>query len=958
MSYIPKATLLLKHALLLFTFLATTIFTYAQSLEIEKLHKQINGHPQQDTFRVNRLNELATSTDFSSSEREKFANEALSISQKINYPKGEGLAEALLGSVKYNEGKLEESMKWLMQADSIAKKTGDAELQANVFFRMAFPTKSEEEQLILLKKADSIAKKTGNLDLQYRILSTLSIVSGTAGEKGLSTLLEAEAIAKKSGNISLWFRSQRVIGQYYEISLSDYPKAIEYYFNCLSLAEKAKDDRLLLISWSDIGTVYAELGDQNSALQYFLKAEAVSAKIKDKPAEYKTATDTAAEANLQQSIAESYRLSGKYPEAISAYNKTITLRTNDYTDLSNLADVYTRMDSLSLAFQYAFTALQKAKEYNNKLVESWTDGILSRAYLKKGMPDSAIAYGEWGFALARQIGSIEMMRDNTLALADAYAFKKDFKKAYDNRLLYTSYRDSMMGAEVRNKTAVQQYRFNLDKKEAEIALLSQQKKAQNNFLIAVSASLFLIVVTAIILLRSNRQKRIANKLLQLQKQEIDNKANELAQQKANLELLEEIGRNITSSLSVENIISTAYNNVNALMDANVFGIGIYNDTLKRIDFPATYEEGKPLPFYSNSIYDNNRFAPVCLNTGKEIIMGDLGQEYKDYVQSIQTPHEGEQPLSLIFIPLVAKEKKLGVLTVQSFHKNAYTDYHLYMLRNIAIYTAIALENASSYQELKSAQAQLIHSEKMASLGELTAGIAHEIQNPLNFVNNFSDVNAELISELVDEVDKGNYDEVKTIANNIKENEEKINHHGKRADAIVKGMLQHSRSTSGQREPTNINALCDEYLRLAYHGLRAKDKSFNTKFETDFDSGLPKINIVPQEIGRVILNLINNAFYAVTEKKKKLNGMYDPTVTVSTKKLNDKIEIKIGDNGNGIPQNIFDKIFQPFFTTKPTGQGTGLGLSLSYDIIKTHGGEIKVETEENKGTVFSIRLPVV
>jgi len=265
---------------------------------------------------------------------------------------------------------------------------------------------------------------------------------------------------------------------------------------------------------------------------------------------------------------------------------------------------------------------------------------------------------------------------------------------------------------------------------------------------------------------------------------------------------------------------------------------------------------------------------------------------------------------------------------------------------------------TTLSELKAAQAQLIQSEKMASLGELTAGIAHEIQNPLNFVNNFSEVNGELIRELVEEVDKGNKEEIKAIANDIKDNEEKISHHGKRADAIVKGMLQHSRTSSGQKEFTDINALCDEYLRLAYHGLRAKDKSFNAGIKTEFDPSIGKINTVPQDIGRVLLNLINNAFYAVNERAKLQAASYTPQVIVTTKKLNDQIEICVKDNGNGIPQRILEKIFQPFFTTKPTGQGTGLGLSLAYDIIKAHGGEIRVETTEGQGSNFIIKLPIV
>ena len=260
-------------------------------------------------------------------------------------------------------------------------------------------------------------------------------------------------------------------------------------------------------------------------------------------------------------------------------------------------------------------------------------------------------------------------------------------------------------------------------------------------------------------------------------------------------------------------------------------------------------------------------------------------------------------------------------------------------------------------DLKSTQSQLIQSEKMASLGELTAGIAHEIQNPLNFVNNFSEVSAELVKEMVDEVDKGNTEEVKAIANDVVQNLEKINHHGNRAADIVIGMLQHSRSSSGVKEPTDINALADEYLRLAYHGLRAKDKSFNATMKTDFDKSIGNVDIVPQDIGRVILNLINNAFYAVNEKAHHDMTGYDPTVSVSTKKDGNKVLIRVKDNGSGIPQKLLDKIFQPFFTTKPTGQGTGLGLSLSYDIVKAHGGDLKVETNNGEGAEFTVQIPV-
>ena len=257
---------------------------------------------------------------------------------------------------------------------------------------------------------------------------------------------------------------------------------------------------------------------------------------------------------------------------------------------------------------------------------------------------------------------------------------------------------------------------------------------------------------------------------------------------------------------------------------------------------------------------------------------------------------------------------------------------------------IEIENALS--NLKTTQKQLIQSEKMASLGELTAGIAHEIQNPLNFVNNFSEVNKELADELKQKliglsISSEEKNDIIGISEDLFQNEEKISHHGKRADAIVKGMLMHSRTSSGQKEPTDLNTLADEYLRISYHGMRAKDKLFSAKFSTESDRSLEKVNIIPQDVGRVFMNIFNNAFYSVNEKKKSLNGEYEPIVTLSTKRNGNSAEIRIRDNGLGIPQRIVDKIFQPFFTTKPTGQGTGLGLSLTYDIVtKEHDGEIK------------------
>jgi signal transduction histidine kinase len=354
-----------------------------------------------------------------------------------------------------------------------------------------------------------------------------------------------------------------------------------------------------------------------------------------------------------------------------------------------------------------------------------------------------------------------------------------------------------------------------------------------------------------------------------------------------------------------------------------------------------------------------------------ILLQDSMQAEQDLVGSISYETEQAMTAKELSISKLKSENKISTLTRNfSFGIIALVA----VLAGLIYYRFRSKQKANAMLErtlsdLKATQTQLIQSEKMASLGELTAGIAHEIQNPLNFVNNFSEVNKELAAELQEELGSGNIQSAKEITEDIKNNSEKINHHGKRADAIVKGMLQHSQAGKGQKELTDINALADEYLRLAYHGLRAKDKSFNANLKTDFDETIGKINIIPQDIGRVFLNLITNAFYAVGEKSKPLSAAlaptavgnittyFEPTVSIKTTKSDNRVFVSVSDNGNGIPFSIIDKIFQPFFTTKPTGQGTGLGLSLAYDIVKAHGGELKVETKENKGTTFIIELPV-
>ncbi len=447
-----------------------------------------------------------------------------------------------------------------------------------------------------------------------------------------------------------------------------------------------------------------------------------------------------------------------------------------------------------------------------------------------------------------------------------------------------------------------------------------------------------------------------------------------------------------STADLQRITPLIWNELETLeVPFNRCGVFIVDEILAKVRVYLTTPDGTPLGVLNLPVNANELTRKTVEHWHKKSVytehwnkkefiswmqsMIDLGQikTKKEYQGNTAPP----ETLDLHFIPFTQGMLYVGNSEPLSAEK-------INLVKSLAKAFAVAysryedfkqLEDAKNkievtLNDLKATQTQLVHAEKMASLGELTAGIAHEIQNPLNFVNNFSEVNKELIEELIEELENGNLEDVKTIANDIAINEEKIKHHGKRADGIVKGMLQHSRTTSSEKEPTDINLLADEYLRLSYHGLRAKDKSFNADFKTKLDDSIPKINAIPQDIGRVFLNLINNAFYAVSSKAYAIaeasggirsateDRNYKPMVFVSTKKNENHIEVRVKDNGNGISEHIKDKIFQPFFTTKPTGEGTGLGLSLSYDIItKGHGGELKVETKENQGTEFIIQIPI-
>ena len=886
-----------KLFVLILILMVSNTYLFSQAHVADSLKKLLQAHPSDDTTRINLLNELARELRRNKPKQtDSLINISLALSEQLNYKIGRGFALIIKAVRYYDQSDYPSAYKTFDEARGILESVNDRK----------------------------------NLAYLLRMKANLLMDDGKHAQ-ALDDFLKGLKLAQEIKDIKQVVEIERTIGYLYNV-LGEYKKAIPYQEDALKQAQ-------------NIGYIGGISSSYNA-------------------------------------IGKTYKTSGNYPASLDAYTKGLRIdeqlndSSNIYVDHSNIGDVYERMGNYPQSFFHIRQAYNYYKQKPLSTMIPWDEWVMAKAYTHSGEADSGLYYGKHSLALSYQIGYRLYLREMTQVVAEAAAKLKQWDTAYKYQVLSSHYKDSLIGEDIARRTTMLEAGFQLDKKQSEIELQKAENRKERAFIVMVLGGLVSFIILAVILFRNNRQKQKANSLLHKQKKEIDKKAHELSVQKdelqqsySNIELLSEVGRKITSSLSVEKIIETVYDNVNLLMDASVFGIGIYNDEFKRIDFPATYENGKALPYYYNSIYDENRFAALSFLSGKEIVMGDLEKDYENYLQQLPAPKAGNQTVSLIYLPLKAKDKNLGVITVQSFQKNAYSDYHLFMLRNIAIYAAIALENADSFEKLnhtlnslKKTQTQLVQAEKMASLGELTAGIAHEIQNPLNFVNNFSEVSVELANELKEELKQSllsekEKNEIEKLVQDLIQNQEKINFHGKRADAIVKGMLMHSRTSSGQKENTDINALADEYLRLSYHGLRAKDKTFNAAFKTDFDTYLPKVNVVSQDIGRVILNLFNNSFYSVTEKRKLHKDGYEPVVSVSTKSLGDKIEIRVRDNGLGIPQKIIDKIFQPFFTTKPGGQGTGLGLSISYDIItKGHGGQMMIDTKEGEFAEFIIQLP--
>jgi signal transduction histidine kinase len=756
--------------------------------------------------------------------------------------------------------------------------------------------------------------------------------------------------------------------------LSNLETALALSFQALDMFVQIADKNGEAQAYVSIGAIYYYMGDFDRSLDYFLKGLRYS----------EEAGNIEAQAYAYNGAGYTYGVVfGDHEKGLEFMQKALTLSKEPGISqdlqprvLDSIAEIYMNAGQLDKSYETSLECLKLSEELSQKVVKGYALFRIGHIFKKQNRLDEAKEYFLSSLDIMREIDDKFAAAQNLLEMGKLFLIEANAKQAKEHLLEALK-----LAEDVKAKAVIYEVHealAGLFEKEENIQSFVKHYKLYHKYKSEVfkdeqeNKQKYLNIQNEMEKLQQEAEiNRLTNVVMKEKNEELENKTAELEQSYNSISVLSKIGRDITSTLSLDTILNTVYENVNQLMDASVFGIGVYNAEGATIDYHLAIDKGKRYKPYSRSMEDKDQFPVWCIENKKEIFINDLEIEYSNYIKSIvklnanaelEDGTASEIQHSLLYVPMMVKDRVIGLITVQSYAKNAYTQHHLDILKTLASYTSAALYNARSYEtlqntlnELKLTQDQLVQSEKMASLGELTAGIAHEIKNPLNFVNNFSEVNTELIDEMHQEIELGNLDEVKAIAKDIKDNQEKITHHGKRADAIVKSMLQHSRTSSGVKEPTDISALADEYLRLAYHGLRAKDKSFNATMKTDFDESIGNINIIPQDIGRVVLNLITNAFYAVTEKKKQAGDGYEPTVSVSTKKTGDKVLISVKDNGNGIPQKVIDKIFQPFFTTKPTGQGTGLGLSLSYDIVKAHGGELKVETKEGEGAEFIIQL---
>ena len=698
-----------------------------------------------------------------------------------------------------------------------------------------------------------LAYAVRNMGVSNRYLSNLE----TALSLSIQALDMFIQLGEKSGEAQAYVS----IGAIYYY-MGDYERGLDYFLKGLRQGEEIGNKEVLTYAFNGAGYIYGILGNNKKGLDFLQKALSLSKEIENLPLQ----------GSILDSLAVTYLNDGEMDKAYKVYLECLDLseRTDEKRNqgyaLSGIGDIFLKQNRLEEAKEYYLQSLLIRREIGYKVGEATSLLHLGKISLQQDDAEQAREYLLESLKVADEIKAKAAIYEAHEALAELYERKDDIQSFVKHYKLFHKYKSEVFKEEQETKQKYQSIQYEMEK---------LQQEAEIN--------------------------RLTNVVMKEKNLELERKTGELEQSYNSISVLSKIGRDITSTLDLDIILNTVYENVNQLMEATVFGIGIYKQEEASIEYRLSIEEGKRYQPYHRMMSDKSQLAVWCIENNKEVFINDIEKEFSRYLKDIDLTiltsaalEDGslpKNPNSLIYLPMQVKAKIIGLISVQSYKKNAYTQQHLDILKTLASYTSAALYNARSFEtlqntlnELKLTQEQLVQSEKMASLGELTAGIAHEIQNPLNFVNNFSEVNTELIDEMKQEIENGKLDEAKEIADDIKSNQVKITHHGKRAGEIVKGMLQHSRTSSGVKEPTDINALADEYLRLAYHGLRAKGKSFNATMKTDFDKSIGNINIIPQDIGRVILNLITNAFYVVNEKKNQGLEGYEPTVTVKTSKI--------------------------------------------------------------------------
>ena len=848
---------------------------------------------------------------------------------------------------------------------------------------------AQKKQIDTLRVALSKAKTD---TMRYNALYNLSMQYYYNGNLD-STLISAQQaylLAKKNNWAAAQEGCLNAMANVYG-DVGDYVKAISTYFKALKIDGELNLPVNIANTNDNIGDTYMQRGDYKKALPYFHIAQ----KEIDS---YYLSLKSDDDKQIRVAIYINFGLCYLHLDQADSAEYALNIALNDCKKYKiaymiggiqhGLGEVEAEKGNKAPALQFfRQSVITKKANGLNGLFENYFS--IAKLYHKFKQRDSAEYYAQKVFEMASGGKDEQSILDVAKLLYTLYDEEHNLPQAYQYFKIATAAKDSLYSQD----KIKQLLSVDFNERERQQQLQTTQKEAQTDAenrlrTYVLSGGLGVLLLLALIFWRNSRQRQRANTLLKAQNDEIEQQKKnvettlgelkttqaQLIQSHNSISVLSQIGKEITSTLNLDTILNTVYEKVNELMEANVFGIGIFIPEEQSIDYRMAIEDGRRYTPYRREMDNKNQFPVWCIENNKEVFINNVQKEYINYISEysevlnakLDDGSNFKSPVSLIYLPLAVGEKVVGLITVQSFREGAYTLRHLDILKTLASYTSAALYNANSFETLQTAlnelqltQKQLIQSEKMASLGELTAGIAHEIQNPLNFVNNFSEVSIELLEELVEETKNGNNDEVMAIAGDLSQNLAKITHHGKRADGIVKGMLEHSRASNGQKEPTNINLLADEYFKLSYHGLRAKDKSFNAELITSFDEKLPLANVIPQDIGRVLLNLFNNAFYAVNQKKKTAGPGYRPTVEVTTfVPPSGGLGVAVKDNGTGIPDHIKDKIMQPFFTTKPTGEGTGLGLSLSYDaVVKGHNGKIVINTGEGQFTEFIIYLPV-